>query len=138
MSEYRRLVDIHPADNGKWFKVLARAMRVYNRASERGPAQSAYLHDGTDEIFYRACRVGTLLEQGKSYSLDGCIVKCEHDNRVVIEANSKTAIRQISDIHVPTVPTKCENVFLDRAVREITDISRDPVKIEEYRKSIDQ
>jgi len=65
-------------------------------------------------------------------------VKCEHDNRVVLEANSKTAIRQISDIHVPTVPTKYENVFLERAVREITDISRNPARIEEYRKSMDQ
>lgn len=138
MPEYKKLSDIHPEDGGKWVKVLAKAMRVYKRTSEKGPVQSAFLSDGSDEIFYRAWRVGVLLEQGKSYSIDGCMVKVEHDNRTIIEANSKTIIREIGDIRVPTIPLKYENSGLERAVREITGISRDPVKIEEYRKSIDQ
>ena len=138
MSEYKKLSDIHPEDGGKWIKVLAKAMRVYKRTSEKGPVQSAFLRDGSDEIFYRAWRVGVLLEQGKSYSIDGCMVKVEHDNRTIIEANSKTIIREIGDIRVPTIPIKYENVGLERAVRVMNEISRDPRKIDAYRASMDQ
>jgi len=82
--------------------------------------------------------VDTLLEQGKSYSIDGCMVKVEHDNRTIIEANSKTIIREIGDIRVPLIPIKYENAGLERAVREINEISRDPRKVDAYRASIDR
>lgn len=128
------LKQIRPETANQWVNVLVKCMRVYKVGENSKIAQNGVVADADSQIFYRAWKAGaTIMQEGKSYSIRGAIVKLERDNRTILEITSKTQIREIGSVFVPIEEI---SDIQENNIQEIIDGQINHERLNRYRKQL--